>query len=164
MPNLNTSTENEASERWCPFARIVREEGSTFDNPKGVLIGGVNRDALGTRAEGSYVFPHSCRCIGSKCMAWRWSGIGLADFASFRGQPSMVFIRVPWTHAPDKESIDAIQKLTVEPERPTSVPPSFIWVPYDPDKEEWMAGWREPDAEFEARRLGYCGLARTEHT
>lgn len=65
-------TEQEAAQHWCPQARIVRNE--TLNTPNAshdVLIGGVNRDAL-SPARHDRVFPHSCRCIASNCMLWRW--------------------------------------------------------------------------------------------
>lgn len=64
-------TEDEASKKWCPFARIARREMPDVDGlgrPMATeLVGGVNRDALGKTKP----FPHSCRCIASDCMAWQ---------------------------------------------------------------------------------------------
>lgn len=52
---MSTLTEEEAKEKWCPFAR-VREanQGSAA---------AVNIRSLGT--------PSLVRCIASECMAWR---------------------------------------------------------------------------------------------
>lgn len=54
-------TEQEASTRWCPFARYA-----VSDQP------GANR------WKQSEPTPHAlnpvpCRCIASQCMAWRWA-------------------------------------------------------------------------------------------
>lgn len=63
-------SEAQAKDRWCPHARIVRREEIVDGNEHFEIVGGVNRDALGGR--GGPAFPHSCRCIASACMAWRW--------------------------------------------------------------------------------------------
>jgi hypothetical protein len=46
-------TENEAREKWCPFARV-----SAYDHSP-------NKDSGGNIRPGAY-------CIASRCMAWRW--------------------------------------------------------------------------------------------
>lgn len=64
------STEDQARHKWCPFARIARDE--SLHGPAGItprITGGVNRDALGETPN-----PQSCRCLASACMAWRWLG------------------------------------------------------------------------------------------
>lgn len=77
----------------------------------------------------------SC-CIGSSCMAWRWTG------------------RHPETRF--RLCIDAPQ-ATIEPDpRPSNIPSSWDWVPYM-DEDDDPAGWIEPQEEASARRLGYCG-------
>ena len=50
-------TEDEAKTKWCPFARIAFESGST------------NRAVVFDRASFD---PKMDRCVGSACMAWRW--------------------------------------------------------------------------------------------
>lgn len=72
------------------------------------------------------------RCIGADCMAWR-----------FATEPRRRFFV-----AQDDEA-------KVEPERPSSVPPSWTFEPSDGDR----AGWLEPEAEAVRRARGYCGLA-----
>ena len=53
-------TEKEASERWCPMVRVVigpdteSWQENMFDN------------------RGDVVTVNGLRCIGSRCMAWRW--------------------------------------------------------------------------------------------
>ncbi len=54
-------TEDEAKEKWCPFSRAAL--GEDFDD-KGIQLVAANRSL-------DYLMPHSCRCIGSDCMAWR---------------------------------------------------------------------------------------------
>lgn len=54
-------TEEEAKQRWCPFARVGYEQTTfnRFNNPANAIAS-------------SPVWPAICNCIGSKCMAWRW--------------------------------------------------------------------------------------------
>jgi hypothetical protein len=54
-------TEDEARQRWCPFARVSRDHAATSP--------AVNRWDSGT-PEPRWG-PH-CACIASYCMAWRW--------------------------------------------------------------------------------------------
>lgn len=54
---MNTKTEADAAECWCPFAR-AQAYGCA-----------VNRVSIGRNV----LEPHaSTYCIASKCMAWRW--------------------------------------------------------------------------------------------
>lgn len=53
-------TESTAKEKWCPFVRT----GAYTDRGELRAIS-VNRDS---RPE----IEIACRCIASKCMAWRW--------------------------------------------------------------------------------------------
>lgn len=58
-------TEEEAKTKWCPHTRVVWTSGN----------GPANRD-METKAEWPDTFPDFAKqtsCIGSKCMAWRWS-------------------------------------------------------------------------------------------
>lgn len=58
-------TEEDALTKWCPFAR-VHSNGTVAnrDNPE---------DALITEIDGV------SRCLGSACMAWRWSEVMLTQ-------------------------------------------------------------------------------------
>lgn len=60
--NPVNATEIEAAECWCPFARIAE----TNDEGR---IAGVNRDTSKTLS------GRDPRCIGSRCMAWRWNAL-----------------------------------------------------------------------------------------
>lgn len=56
-------TENEAKQRWCPFARVTlypSHDGSAW-NRSVVNSGERQRQEVATL------------CIGSACMAWRWA-------------------------------------------------------------------------------------------
>ena len=56
-------TEQEAREKWCPFARY---SGSGFDCPS------ANRwKQAAPESEPHALNPIPCRCIASQCMAWR---------------------------------------------------------------------------------------------
>jgi hypothetical protein len=58
-------TEDQAKERWCPFARYAifsRHGQSSAAN----RLGDDN---------GLHINHKSCRCIASQCMAWRWERI-----------------------------------------------------------------------------------------
>lgn len=57
-------TEEEAKTKWCPFTRVV---GFTTQGGSRSQGFSANRDLLGAPLG---------RCIGSGCMAWRWTGEG----------------------------------------------------------------------------------------
>lgn len=56
-------TEDEAKTKWCPFSRqavvVSRDLGTAATT---------NRDG------GEHYGAENCLCIGSACMAWRWTG------------------------------------------------------------------------------------------
>jgi hypothetical protein len=52
MP-MTTMTEDQAREKWCPFARVAAADYSS------------NKGSGGDIRPGAY-------CIASRCMAWRW--------------------------------------------------------------------------------------------
>jgi hypothetical protein len=75
------------------------------------------------------------RCVGADCMAWRWA-------TSPRYQ--RIYCSDP--------------SATVEPStRPARVALEG-WV-FEPLDGLERAHWREPEGAYNARRLGYCGLA-----
>jgi hypothetical protein len=76
------------------------------------------------------------KCKGSKCMWWAWEG-----------------------PAQQMRRIAGYQVAVVEQDRPTDVPLSWTWVPYD-EHEGTAAHWVEDDASVQARRLGFCGAVR----
>jgi hypothetical protein len=53
-------TEEEAKQKWCPFAK----PGQTLPDLCGEIRG--NREMTGAADPGAL-------CLGSDCMAWRWS-------------------------------------------------------------------------------------------
>jgi hypothetical protein len=73
-------------------------------------------------------------CQGSSCMAWRWGPV------------------------PDNKCRIAPGRPTVQPERPSHIPASWVFVPFD-QVEDIAAMWLEPDEEATDRRQGWCGLA-----
>lgn len=56
-------TEDEARQKWCPFARVIE---MLDDEP-------VEGYGVGNRSTMQTSHPHA-RCLASECMAWRWKG------------------------------------------------------------------------------------------
>lgn len=81
--------------------------------------------------------PH---CMASACMAWRW-------------MPAPVRQRI---FCEDK---GAQFEPSIVPERARRE--GWIFIPADDDN---FAQWLEPEAAYQARRKGYCGLAGTPVT
>jgi len=129
-------TEAEARKKWCPMVRIARRESpEPYSNSLvQIVVAGCNTDALG----GTRV-PASCRCIASDCMMWVTAG-----------------------EAPVYRTLVCAEDAAeTEPARPDHVPPSWTFVPASED-DNGIAHWIEPDNDYNARRLGRCGLARAE--
>ena len=65
-------TDKEAKTKWCPFSRIVRQDG---DERKFLNTGPFNRLSLENPPESAQTMceDENCSCIGSQCMAWRWA-------------------------------------------------------------------------------------------
>ena len=59
---MNRYTEDEAKQKWCPFARV--KASGTDRNSFNRLFSGIGKER---RSDES---PESSRCIGSRCMAW----------------------------------------------------------------------------------------------
>lgn len=113
--------------------RVTEQEAKTKWCPQvraSQGVGDANACNAGT-SEGDRV-PTYSRCVGSECMMWRW---GHEPHRTFWGCPD--------------------PNATIEPERPSHVPVSYIWCPCETD----AAGWIEPPDSCEARRTGFCGLA-----
>lgn len=68
---MSLCTEEEAKERWCPFARatLFAEEP---DGEVTVIAGAPTFNRFAEARASGPTNPPSCRCIGSQCMAWRW--------------------------------------------------------------------------------------------
>lgn len=81
------------------------------------------------------VDPELRNCIGPDCAVWRWNG-----------DPP-----VCRTWRPEN-----LTRGADEPPRPEGLPASWEWVSTE---EDLAPCWREPVAEADARRPGYCGLA-----
>jgi len=67
-------TEKEAVEKWCPMARVATPVTAHLT---GHVIAAIacnrsSRSAPDQRLKAE-VSPESARCIGSRCMAWRWA-------------------------------------------------------------------------------------------
>lgn len=60
-------TEEQARETWCPFVRIALDYGdyATAGN-------------RGWADKTDHLYK-DCRCLASKCMAWRWSSFKTVD-------------------------------------------------------------------------------------
>ncbi len=56
-----TMTEEQAREKWCPYARSYSFEEFQFNT----AMASTNREPDGAPNK-------ACRCIASDCMAWRW--------------------------------------------------------------------------------------------
>ena len=130
-------TEAEAKTKWCPHAV------ASHTDPRGAS--GYARDELGLPAD---TFIHAC--IGSRCMAWRWSG----------AEPKNPPRGLAWS--PDDDEPGA-----PEPTRPDTAK-DWPYTPVSVDESGDIEGgfWEEPEPEYAARclaakltRPGYCGLA-----
>lgn len=55
-------TEEEALQKWCPYAKATSEGGNAHD--AGNRYSSFN---------GSTDYPAACQCIASRCMAWQWA-------------------------------------------------------------------------------------------
>jgi hypothetical protein len=58
-------TEEEAKQRWCPFARVVMTDEDGGDPS------GVNANRVGVRGTSDVRTHAATLCIASACMAWR---------------------------------------------------------------------------------------------
>ena len=79
-------TEDEAREKWCPFARIIQVVPAVAEN-KGRergLAGFITSEASYNRVSMATDWDEDglsvtrkqmtpCRCIASECMSWRWA-------------------------------------------------------------------------------------------
>ena len=63
-------TENGAKKLWCPFARPV-----LLEQPGGLMSGQLwVPHGRKTKISGDRITAIEDHCIGSQCMAWRWTG------------------------------------------------------------------------------------------
>lgn len=61
-------TEEEAKAKWCPDARVMTLAKRSNGDDESLV--GLNRVQLADNAKD--LNPTSARCLGSKCMAWRF--------------------------------------------------------------------------------------------
>lgn len=61
-------TEKEAAEKWCPHARVVLAYVKSNE-----ASAGHNRIYCDDRGNVAAALTPNSFCIGSRCMAWRWS-------------------------------------------------------------------------------------------
>lgn len=60
---MSLLTEDEARQKWCPFARVVPSDAS------GKVWDGA---PAGWNRKGLLANPQPARCLASECTAWRW--------------------------------------------------------------------------------------------
>ncbi len=116
---MSAVTEKQAAGMWCP---MVRESGPD------------NRTIWNRTGE-----DHHDRCLGSRCMAWRWA----TDIERRVLRPGAY--REPGTPEP------------VEHRQALGVPDGWTWE-IDADAQDGCH-WLEPEEQAVPRRRGYCGLA-----
>ena len=78
-------------------------------------------------------------CAGAQCMAWRWANVTNRHFREAQNP----------------------QAATELEAGPRTAPDSWEFFAFDPAQDVFEAGWLEPRADADARRLGFCGLAGT---
>ena len=80
-------TEEQAREKWCPFARI----GFGMNAPDHTCLA-----ATGNRVT---TMDDECNCIASECMVWRWAGWWKIDdyWVSLNGPREIMSKPVPPT-------------------------------------------------------------------
>ena len=72
--------ENKAKEKWCPFARILCPHGDEETPAYGSHNRFENSIEMG--------MPLDSYCIGSDCMAWRWSAAALEGITGAELHPA----------------------------------------------------------------------------
>lgn len=147
-------TPEQAKELWCPHARVAQvgavETQASYNRslsklhvpvkvaqagPEDFELGVEPRTKVATMLTLEAHPSTAANCLGDKCAAWRWA------------------------EKPDRRSREADNPhLLTEQYRPTLIPASWVFVPYNVARGE-PAKWMEPDGEVRARRNGFCGLA-----
>lgn len=106
-------TEDEAKQRWCPFARVGF--GGRFGNAAFNRFQITGQTAAGQVVdEGELKIPAGAKCLGSACMAWR-RGIDTTLARPF-------VVTLPGTHGPTAYAWDptghpGYEHATIEPAR-----------------------------------------------
>jgi len=153
---MSVLTEHDARTKWCPFARVALHAGD----------GGAsaNRHPSDGSTSPSFrpVIEEETRCIGSRCMAWRWHSPA-PDPEKFSRESRSWPI---WSVDGDVSFAAAAQQPI--PPRPADVPVDWEEVLITGDDWDNADGgeWREPAEHAQARyqaardeRVGFCGLA-----
>ena len=78
MTRAHLITDEMASQKWCPFSRVIVE---IVDVNTKNMVSSTTGNRLETVEDG---ILSGALCVGSNCMAWR-TGSGLADRAAGRG-------------------------------------------------------------------------------
>lgn len=84
-------------------------------------------------------FARGMACHGANCMAWRWANVVNRNFR-------------------EAQNPKALTELEAGPR---TAPDCWEFFAFDPAEDVFEAGWLEPRADADARRLGFCGLAGT---
>lgn len=75
-------TEDEALTKWCPFARVADRELTADPAPPAY-----NRLHFGDGAFDAADYGVTL-CVGSHCMAWRWTSKDLTGYCGLAGAPA----------------------------------------------------------------------------
>lgn len=118
--------EMDAGGKWCPMVRVVH----AADTGAGQALTASNDIEPRT--------GNDARCIGARCMMWRWFN------------PDEVKLK---THVCENTI------ASEEPARPADVPASWQFCAFDKAEPDSPACWVEPVAEAMTRMRGYCGMA-----
>ena len=94
-------TEDEAKQKWCPFARQMAGIVAADGHGSGPTSYDATPVPVFNRAEGpqkSALWPAGASCIGAACMAWRWKQDPVGWMVSIDGRPERY-----WTWNPTSE-------------------------------------------------------------
>jgi len=69
------TTEKEAIKKWCPHVRIA-------------VLAGNGGASCNTHPEAE--IDNDCRCVGSRCAMWRWSGTHAKEYATLNGEDHLI--------------------------------------------------------------------------
>lgn len=98
MIDLDVVIEADAGQKWCPFSRAtLYVRGDAGDDAKPIALVGHGSNRLSTddpdineRIAKALDLTGATRCLGSKCMAWRWVDEDSPANKVFRGRCGLV--------------------------------------------------------------------------